>query len=412
MNVNPSYSLPFKVSGSYFVLGTLFYLLFTISLYNIEIDTDISDFSFIASVHIFMLGFVMMVIFGAMSQLIPVISEKNHIKPYLYSYIYKVQSIGSLILVFGFLFDQRLLPLGALIVLSAMLIFSYASYFTLKDSKRNSMVVKSMGFSNMFLLFGIFFGVAMAFAYAGFLDTNPKIFLKAHIISILAGYVMLNVMGVSTVLLPMFGRFKRVSDNAFSKNFYLMSFGVSLAIISTFLNFKILDFISFSLMILSVVVFLFMIVKDILSSQKIVYDIWFKNLIVSFLSLCFAIVLFIIYTISTSQVFLNLAILLFLFGFITFLIKAHLYKIVPFLIFFEFYSEYIGEKDVPMLHEILDEPLALLELFYSVLGLILLLISTTMADEKLFLASITFMLASSSAIVIHIFKIKKVKTYE
>ncbi len=412
MNVNPSYSLPFKVSGSYFVLGSLFYLFFTMSLYNFSVDIDVSDFTFIASVHLFMLGFVMMVIFGAMSQLIPVISEQNHIKPHLYSYIYKIQLLGSLTLVFAFLFDQRLLPLGALIVLSAMLIFSYATYFSVKSSKRDSMVVKSIGFSNLFLLFGILSGVAMAFSYAGLLDISPKIFLKAHIVSIVGGYVMLNVMGVSTVLLPMFGRFRRVSDNAFTKNFYLMTFGVTLAIVSSFLDFKILDFISFSFMILSVLIFLLMIFKDVISSKKINYDIWFKNLIISCSSLLISIGFFITYSFYKSEVFLNLAMLLFLFGFITFLIKAHLYKIVPFLVFFEFYSEYIGERDVPMLHEILDERLAMIELFYSVLGLILLVVSTTMLDEKLFLASVSFMLASSSAIVINIFKIKKVKTYE
>jgi hypothetical protein len=70
--------------------------------------------------------------------------------------------------------------------------------------------------SNFFLLFGIITGLMMAFGFNGILEINPHNFLNIHTYSLVVGFVILLIMGISIILIPMFGYSKRISDNNFS----------------------------------------------------------------------------------------------------------------------------------------------------------------------------------------------------
>ena len=84
MKVAQEFAPPFKLIAPYFIIGTLAFVISCFYLFTI----DISKFNFLnpnilSLVHIFLLGFVMMIIFGAMAQMIPVTLEHDVIEAIL-----------------------------------------------------------------------------------------------------------------------------------------------------------------------------------------------------------------------------------------------------------------------------------------------------------------------------------------
>jgi hypothetical protein len=86
-------------------------------------------------------------------------------------------------------------------------------------------------------------------------------------------------------------------------------------------------------------------------------------------SLIFSIIVGIIYLITPhSEQLLNTSIWFLLLGFIGFLINGHLYKIVPFLVWFERFSPLVGKEKVPMLHEMYPKEQANIMFWFSSIG--------------------------------------------
>ena len=69
MNVSPDFSLPLRLIAPYFVVAALFYILSMSMLVFLQPDITLRDVRVIGWVHAYMIGFVMMVIIGAMGQL-------------------------------------------------------------------------------------------------------------------------------------------------------------------------------------------------------------------------------------------------------------------------------------------------------------------------------------------------------
>ncbi len=84
-------------------------------------------------IHLFLLGFVMVVIFGAMAQLIPVVLEVGHAIVDLYYVILPLLSIGTVVMVVGFLYNPAIISYGGLMVLISMVIFALEAFATSKE---------------------------------------------------------------------------------------------------------------------------------------------------------------------------------------------------------------------------------------------------------------------------------------
>ncbi len=113
VNITREFAPPFKLIAPYFIIGTLFYLISNFLLFIIDVEqiTTSQDLYIISWTHLFLLGFVMMIIFGAMAQLIPVVLEKGHFSIDFYYIIYPLLSFGILMMAYGFIDSQLMLSL-------------------------------------------------------------------------------------------------------------------------------------------------------------------------------------------------------------------------------------------------------------------------------------------------------------
>ena len=100
-------------------------------------------------------------------------------------------------------------------------------------------------------------------------------------------------------------------------------------------------------------------------------DVWAKSIIFAFISLILSIVLGLFYFITDVNSMLHASVWFLLLGFISSFITGHLYKIVPFLVWFERFAPLVGKEKVPMLHEMYSKEGAAMMFWFTTAGVLL-----------------------------------------
>lgn len=370
MNVSPDFSLPLRVIAPYFIGAVLFYIFSMSFLFFLQADIPLRDFRVIGWVHLYMIGFVMMVIIGAMGQLSVVVGDVRHVYPSVFHLIAPLLVIGTSILFYGFIETPRLLPIGGGVILVALGLFAFNLFVTLRESRRRTAVTGSMRWSTLFLIMGLGIGIMMALGYTGAIPVDPTQWRMGHIFAVFGGYVMLNIMGVSTVLLPMFGACTRPDEKKHAISFYAMIVSVIGMILASALHIAIVEKVALLFGIGSVVYYMVQVYLIFTSKKRSYSDIWERSVAVAFIALILSMGSGVYGYISENEKAIMVSFWLLTVGFLGFLISAHLYKIVPFLVWFERYAPYIDERDVPMLHQLLPTRLASLQWGLAVFGVI------------------------------------------
>jgi hypothetical protein len=370
-NISSDYAPPFKMIEPFFKFGSIAFLISIISLLFIDVNTPLFDLKVVGWAHLFLLGFVMIVIFGAMAQLIPVALEIGHYKVKLFYYIFPTLAIGTITMVIGFWFKPFLLPFGGFLVLVSMILFLYETFMTLKATTANSLTVKSVKFGNIFLTIAIFIGFLMALALSGVIPFDVSRFLPIHIILVLVGYVTVTIIGMSMILLPMFGLAHGYDDSDVHRAFWI--------IVASVIAFSIFQYFDFSTLKLITVILIFgavglylrqMITLYNIRARKI-HDIWYKHIYIAFISLALSVVFGVFWVLLKSDIALKVMMWFLLIGFFAFIINAHLIKIIPFLVWFERFSPLVGKQKVPMLHEMLPDKDVNFSFWASLAGLLI-----------------------------------------
>jgi hypothetical protein len=262
------------------------------------------------------------------------------------------------------------LPLGGGILFLALSLFAFNLFVTLRTSVRRTSIIRSMQWSTLFLGVGLGIGVWMALSYAGVINADPKQWRMGHIFAVFGGYVMLNIMGVSTVLLPMFGACNRPSDRDHTVSFYTMIVSVMGMIAASMFQMQWLEKVALVIGMGSVLYYMVQVYRIFTTKKRHYSDIWERSVSVAFIALIFSIGLGTFAFLTHNEKALILTFWFLTAGFLGFLISAHLYKIVPFLVWFERYAPYIDEREVPMLHQLLPTRWANVQWGLGIIGVI------------------------------------------
>jgi len=407
MNVNPEFSPSIKLMKPYFLLSSFFYLISFLVLFFIPFNSELTNFKLVGWVHIYMLGFIMLAIFSAMAQLGPVVVETKHYNVNIFKYLFKFLLVGLIILILGFYYDANLLVVGGIFILIAMCIYAIEFLLTLKSARRKTSVTKAMWMSNIFLLVGIISGIIMSCAFSGCLDINPHTILKAHTFGLVVGFIILLIMGISIILIPMFGSSKRISDNVFTKSFYTLAGGVILMLLSTLFSSLILEYLSYLLTTLSIMFYFYQLFSMVKSRKIIEHDIWAKYMYVGFISFIISFLLLISYIFNNNEEVLKLGMWILMIGFFGSLIIGNLYKIIPFLVWFHIYSPLIETQSVPMLKDLIPHRVSNLQWFLNSTALIFSSTAILLNNHQLFTGSLVIYTLSSFIFLLIINKLLK-----
>jgi len=394
-SISSDYAPPFKMISPFFWIGSIVYLISTISLFTLNPQNGHFDLSIVAWIHWFLLGFVMMIIFGAMAQLIPVVVEVGHFIVELYYSIWVLLIVGTTIMVYGFLYNPFVLSYGGLIVLIAMIMFLFDTIMTLSKVTNITLTVKTVLSSNLFLLSGIIIGFLMSLSMSGGDGIDITHWLGAHAVMVLAGYVTLTIMGLSMILVPMFGLSHGFDDSAVNLSFKLMVGAVILYFISTIIDINIGKFIALIMIFLSITLYIKQVYILYQIRARKENDIWAKSLFVGYGALIFSVILGFAYTLTHYENFLMAGSWFLIMGFFAFLINGHLYKIIPFLVWFEKYSPLVGKEKVPMLHEMLPKRMARCQFLFSSMGMLIAGIGILIGSDDLFKGGVTLLITGA-----------------
>lgn len=368
MNVSPDFSLPIRTVSLYFVGGILFYIAAMASLIGADPSAALNDYRILGWVHLYLVGFVMMSIIGAMGQMSVVVGEVYHAYPNVFKAIFPLQAAGTILLVWGIYAHPVWMVAGGGVLLAALGLFAFDLFFTLRRSRRRTAIIRSMQWSTFFLVLGTLIGIAMAAGYAGWLGIDPSSWRNVHVFVLVGGYVMINIMGVSTVLLPMFGACERPGDNEYATSFATMSGAVTLAVAS--MAVPMLLSVAIVLGIGSVAYYMVRVYRIFTSKKRPYSDIWERSVAAAFGSLLVSLVAFAYGIVAQDVLGIKLGFWFFAAGFLGFLISGHLYKIVPFLVWFERFAPRIEEEAVPMVHELLPRRWPQLQWSLGLIGVV------------------------------------------
>ncbi len=403
-SISQDFAPPFKLIAPFFILGSFFYLITALFLFSFNIE----DLSFVnpkvlGFVHLFLLGFVMMIIFGAMAQLVPVVLEVGHFGVELFYAIWPLLLIGTILMVFGFLYSPQLLPYGGVVVLISMMIFVMEIFMTIFKVEKLNLVMSSVLISNTFLFFGIIFGLLMALSYSGTINIDISSLLKGHVYLVIGGYISITIMGLSIVLVPMFTLSHGFSMRPLEISLYMMSASVLAVVIATLMNIVFLEYLGYLLSVGAMLSYFYIIYIIYKTRPRKENDVYAISLMFSYISMLVALALGVLYFIVGGDNLLLASGWLLVYGFFAFLITGHIYKIIPFLVWFEKFAPLVGKQKVPMLADMVPYKSSQAQFVFSALGVIVITVALIIQSDILISAGASFLVVGALAFIRSVF---------
>ncbi len=395
---------PFATVSRYFFFALFCMIVSFAILLMADSSLALLDFRVAGAAHLYVLGFVMSVIIGALYQLTPVILETPFYSLKGSKLLFVIFALGLICLSFGMIASVSLLMhIGAGLLYLSLVVFSLLFLLSFLRVKRWSIVTLFLLSAGVWLLIGVSLGFILLLEMngAGFGLDVISLVVRHGAVS-LGGFVFFIVLGVSLVLLPMFALSHGVSTIYSKIAFVLMNIAL---IAGLFENFQIL----ISLLGAGLLLYLlqsFLILKNRLRKKR---EYWFYHLSFAFLALFAAIISGFVGFLYGIDVLYKFALWLVLVGFGFHFIVGHLYKILPFLIWYEFISPLVGKQKVPMLHEMIKEKGAYLQLVLSSLGTILYGIGLILGTKALFIFGSIFLFLASLVLFYVVYEIYKFK---
>ena len=349
MQLNFTFAPPSRLVTSFFISGAFFYLVASVIFYGV----DFLNISYLAPkavgfIHVFMLGFMMSVIFGAMYQLISVVLEiplfSNElayahlglflvgILPFFWAFLspngFEYLGYGSIVLYISFL----LYIANVLLSIIKIEKFEIKAYFILSI--------------HIILFLGVSYGLLTSLGLNhGSLGFDTVGLAHTHITLVLFGFAGGLMSIIATVLLPMF----MLSHNFDKKMSNYILAGIIIG--SIFAIWK-WFFLARVIIMVTILAFVYQLYDIFKKRMRRHLDVYAQDMMASmvFLTLSTILVPF-----MTDEKVMKIFVIFLILGFISSFVVGHIYKIVPFLVWNEKFAPFVGEKKVPMLADMVDE---------------------------------------------------------
>jgi len=298
-------------------------------------------------------------------------------------------------MVVGFWMMPALLPYGGLLVLVAMMIFAVENVATLKKTTIRTLTIDTVAWSNGYLLLGILTGFAIALGLSGNLSIDVTLMLKAHVYAVIGGYVVLTIIGLSLILVPMFSLAHGFEETAIQRAFKLVIIGVGIVFAGALFSQEWMMYLGYFINTVGIFFYLWQMYIIAKLTVRKEWDIWAKSMVFAFGALIVSIILGLLYFLVGSESILHASVWFLLLGFISSMITGHLYKIVPFLVWFERFAPLVGKKKVPMLHEMYSKEGAAMMFNFTAAGVVLGGLGLLFESDILFKAGGSFLFAGA-----------------
>ncbi len=399
-----AYAPPFKIVAKYFVAAMISFVFLTLMLLHNYSSIGGNHFNpkILSINHIATLGWITMILFGAMFQLVPVVLETKLFSEKLAEIQFWIYLPGVVGLVYCFwVFDTGILMTASAILLNlAMFIFLFNIIATMKSVKKWNITAWYLAAAIFYLIVTAIAGLLLAInLWTPYIKLDHLQYLNLHAHIAFIGWVSMVIMGVSFKLIPMFTLSHGFSLANAKRAFWILNVG--LLGISTIMHYKETTFLYYiftGLIVLGIIFFLLQIHIIFKNRIRKKFDIGIKFSSVAYIMLGLTTVLGTFIAFVDYENIINLTLVygyMIIFGYISMLIVGQMYKIVPFLVWYHKYSSKVGIEKVPMLKDMFNENFAQIEFYLMITAVLGSLYSLTFRSEPGLLISFSLMFISS-----------------
>ncbi len=327
----------------------------------------------LALTHLMVLGFITMIIFGSLYQLIPVVMEVKLFSEMLARITFYLFGIGLLILVvsfweatFGSNQNWLWFEVSGTLILLAFILFAINTLKSASQSDRMDMGNIFIITAIVYLILTVSLAILLIINFAKpFIPVSIIDLLKMHINLGLLGWFLFLVIGVSSKLMPMFLIIHKLPDYLLKYTYYLLNAGIVLLV-------SIFYFYPHSWAIIVSTIPIFAGIGLYLRFNYYAFKHRFrKNLDVgmklsraAFIILAFILLLGLFAVIRPGfaiafQYRIDIAFVMsIIFGFLSALILGQTYKTLPFIVWLQKYQAKVGKQKIPLPQELYSDRVA------------------------------------------------------
>jgi hypothetical protein len=336
----------------------------------------------IAITHLFTLGFISMTVMGAMFQLLPVLAGASVYKAAATSKIVHGLVTGGVILfTLGLYSSQPLyIRLGLLLLLPGLLLFLVSVSISLLRARARHASVTGMRLAVISLWISLGLGLLLGLGHG--LDSVPLLrqYTGIHIAWATIGWVSLLIISIAYQVIPMF-QVTQEYPTIIKRYFTPLLFALLLiwsALRMLDVNREWLDTGMLAAICILFVLFISITLQLLMQRKKRLADaslyFWLFGLLMLIVSL-----LLVFYAQVTRAPLLLPAAVIFIVGFVSSIINAMLYKILPFLVWLHLHQQGAlprkAVRDIPSMNEIIPPRNAVAQLYLHGTGVICLLLA-------------------------------------
>ncbi len=364
--------------------------------------------------HIAVLGWISMVIFGALYQIIPVILEVKLYSEFLAKLNFALLIAGTATLSYGFWTQQHStwLLTGGIILLPAVLIFAFNVWMSGHQSSKASIEKLFILTSVVWLLITASVGLALVInLFLPWLPVSHLELLKLHAHAGAIGWFLLLIIGVASRLLPMFLVAHNLNKTKLTVTYGLVNAGLILLLIGFYFESGLLVKLSGGIIFSGVLVFLWFIIVAFRKRLKQSLDIGMQQTALSFLILIVPALLFFIFSFKgekSGSLIMSFPLAygssIFL-GFISSLILGQTFKTLPFIVWLDKYRGKVGKMKVPMPKDLYSHKVAVAQLWLYTIGFILMMGGILLAHETVIRVAACFLLITAALYNFNVLKI-------
>lgn len=337
----------------------------------------------VALVHLFTLGWIVLSIFGALCQFLPVAVGRSMRSVAVAHLSFGAQALGVACFVAALVVGSRWLLLAGAFALSlAFVSFAINLVATLIPVRERPLTWWALAGAAVFLLVTPAYGVVLAFDLhdGGLSDRFGVIGQHAHIA--IVGFVLMVVVGVAHRLLPMFLLTHGASERPAWIALALLFSSATLLSVPYGGGVRVIA--AGALGCAGVVAFVVQAATFFKHRKRRAIDPGMRLAGAGVIGLSIAVVLApFALTRGMSDLRLLTTYFVVLLGAVSLFVAGHYYKIVPFLVWNHRYGPLLGKKKVPKVAELFSERVALVDAVLLVSGVVGLAIGTYVGSELL-----------------------------
>ncbi|RYM34224.1 hypothetical protein ERX46_09725 [Brumimicrobium glaciale] len=360
--------------------------------------------------HILVLGFVTSVIFGALFQLLPVIFLQNIYSEKLTKSIFYLLLFGTIGLCFSFYFDSNgigLTVFGSLLNI-AVILFIFNVWKTIGKSKENKVAKLFIKTSVVWLALTAIAGLLLAINFLiPFLPFAHLELLKVHAHFGIIGWFVFLIIGVSSVLIPMFLLVHNLESRPLYFAYVLLLSSLILGGISKVISIPTLMYISYGLGVLGFIYYLNFIHVVYKMRLRRKLDFGLKKTMIAFPSLIVVIIgsIFFIAGFHTDFNLSAFYVIVLIIGFIATLILGQFYKTLPFIVWLKIYKPFVGKEKTLLPKDLYNYTILKYQFYSHVSGFILFFASLLLNLISLFYIGIGLLMIGAVLFLINVMQI-------